>query len=104
MVRLSLSFFDKYNRWVAAISGNMWSVDTTTTWDVEYISQHLKLRSAPRKIIFDMWIENGEVFMTGTMYFSGFPITISKQYLEIGNQTFSGLNMEGGNVGIKCDI
>jgi hypothetical protein len=103
-ILLDVSFFDRYNRWVAAISDNMWSVDTTTIWDVEYRSQHLKLRSAPRKILFDVWIDKGEVFLAGTLYYRGFPVYITKESLRIGNHVIRVFNMEGGSVGIMCNI
>jgi hypothetical protein len=72
-ILLDVSFFDEYNRWVAAITDNMWSVDTTIAWDVEYTSQHLKLRRALGKILFDIWIEDSEVFLIGKLYYRSFP-------------------------------
>jgi hypothetical protein len=45
----------------------------------------LILRSAPKKITFEIKIENEEVFITGNMYYGGFLINIERTDVVIGN-------------------
>jgi len=83
-LNLNVNVFDKLNNWVAVIQDSKWMVDTGLAWDVEYKPQHLTIRNGPRKINLDIKIENGEVFISGLLYYNGFPIKITPTEIWIG--------------------
>jgi hypothetical protein len=54
----------------------------------------LIIQNEPRRISLDIKIENGEVFLSGTLYYLGQFITITKDDLRSGNKIVSGTIFE----------
>jgi hypothetical protein len=101
---LDVNLFDKFGNFIAVVYENNWQVDINYFWDVEYKAQHLTLRSAPRKITLEIKIENEEVFITGNMYYNGFPINIERGAITIGNNKLIGWTVKNAGIGIVCQV
>jgi hypothetical protein len=101
---ISVNLFDKIQRRIAFIHENEWFVDKRYFWDIEYRPQHLILRNAPKEIIFEIQISDDEIFITGNMFFNGFPIIIRPNTLIIAGFQFMGMTMYGARVGISCSV
>jgi hypothetical protein len=94
-VLLNINFFDKLNNLVAVVAENSWSADKSLVWNIEYKPQDLIIRNALRNISFEVKIENGEeIFLTGGMYFNGYPIRITENEVLLGDKEI-GLELKG---------
>lgn len=76
-ITFSLSLFDIHHRLIAMIDENKWNVDTSTLWDLEYKPRYLTISNASKQVSFTMKIENGEVFVTGKLYYLGKAVVVS---------------------------
>jgi hypothetical protein len=95
---LDINLFDRFQRWVALAYENNWMVDRRYFWDIEYKPQHLVLRNAPREIVFDIRIEDEEIFIKGNLFFKGQPIHITSSSFsfatkQIDNNTFNNIGL-----------
>ena len=97
---LDVNFFDRLGRFVGIVLDSKWFVDTSFFWDVEYISQHLTIRSKPRKIELDIKIEREEVCIIGELYYNGSSVSIERNAINCGGNILTGLTIEGGHVGV----
>jgi len=57
-----------------------------------------------RDITFEIQITNEEIFIRGKMYFKGFLIDITSNYVKIGRLQFQGMTLNNARVGISCDV
>ena len=89
---LDVNLFDIFNGFIAIIYDNYWLVDRRYTWDIVYKPQHLKLYCAQRNILFEIEIKKEEIFISGTLYFNGFPIPITDQSMRVGGIVLSNFN------------
>jgi hypothetical protein len=87
-ILLNLNLYDRSHKLLGIIHENNWTVETSDLWDVEYKSQHLTIRNSPKEILFEAKIENGEVFISGILYFYGHAINILKDGLRMDDKNF----------------
>jgi hypothetical protein len=93
-VLLDVNFYDKSNNLVAKISENIWTVFTQSIWDLVYKPRALTILNKPRDISLSLEIDKGEIFIKGTLYFNGFPIKITDNYIQAGIMKISGSSFE----------
>jgi hypothetical protein len=103
-VLLDVNFYNKNNDLVAKVTESLWEVYTGLVWDLDYHPKELTIRDKPRDISFSLKIENGEIFITGTLYFKGFPIIINSDEVRINGYIFRGVNVRNARSGINCNL
>ncbi|WP_458720450.1 hypothetical protein [Candidatus Nitrosocosmicus sp. R] len=77
---LSLDFplYDSKGKLYGAISDNVWFVNSSELWDIDYKPQHLIIRSGPRRIVLEIEIKNEEVFIRGNIFYKFATIEATK--------------------------
>ncbi len=97
---LDLNLFNKQNQFIALINENQRYVDRRFVWDIVYRAQPLVIRNRLRDIALDIQIKNEEIFITGTLYYMGFPIIIKQSGVTIGGYQIIGTTAENAVIGI----
>lgn len=98
---LDVYFFDKSNILIGAVLDNRWIVDRRLVWDLKYTPQHLIIQNKPKTISLDIEIVNGEVYLSGDLYYLGHLVKITKDEVRTGTNSISGnifVNSGGINI------
>lgn len=94
-ITLNLKLFDKFDNLIAEIIENKWTVFTQSIWDLEFKPKYIKIWNKPKDIIFEIKIENGEIYILGKLYYKGISIIISKDSVNIGGNNIPMTMLEG---------
>ncbi|HET7147219.1 MAG TPA: HNH endonuclease signature motif containing protein [Candidatus Nitrosopolaris sp.] len=89
---LDINFFDKINTLVATVLENSWVSESSFGWKINYSPQKfLTIQNPQRNAIFEITIENTELFITAVMYYNNYSIRITRNEIllnenEIGTE------------------
>jgi hypothetical protein len=59
---------------------------------------------SPRDVTFEIQITDEEIFIRGKMYFNGYLIDITPNYVKIGVGVIRGMNLRNAGVGIHVQV